>query len=431
MISLAGGTFGGGDGSQTNPYLIEDAADLDMVRSYPDKSFKLTENINVGVSPYNNGAGWTPINGFKGYFDGNGKKIYNLYINRPAEDNVGLFGLLETKNRAESFAIKICNLVLENVNVTGHNCVGALVGDFRFLCDLNREDNDEFLNNIAVSGKIVGNKMIGGLLGRCYQTFATIANLYYCVMNNCYTSATISPIAGGDYVGQLIGQVVDANEPAGFARVKCIYLRNCVGIASLRPDGGTPPIHIGNMVCGGKISFQNCFLDGNKWLCELESGHTGLTIATTADMKDISKISVMTQSVNADGYPYWSLEEDRYPELSCNCDDYLFVYGDGQYFIYDFASNDWISRGQSEPTVKEAVIYGMRRLEHIPSAAWDAFKTKSNPCIINIMDKASSEETKIKSMNIARDTTNSSDRAIFRKKFNFNEDSGVLSAINI
>ena len=431
---MAGGTFGGGDGSQTNPYLIEDAADLDMVRSYPNKNFKLTENINVGVSPYNSGVGWTPINGFKGYFDGNGKKIYNLYINRPAEDNVGLFGKIEQERSFDlNNAIVISKLVLENVNITGKNNVGALVGDYQ----INMNAGIPFgsappFNTIAVSGKINGARMVGGLIGRLYIAPSYTITYDFSIMLDCFTDATIILDAGGSYVGQLIGATQDANNniPAVRALNK-IYFKRCIGVASLRTQNNVPPAHLGNLVFTTRTVFEDCYIDGSKWPCELGKGNTGLEIVPTAYLMESEDNEIRPHFASYTQYDQWSIENGRYPNLKISSDDYLFVYGDGQYYTYDHKKNEWISHGNYEPSIKDAVANGMRCLEDIPSAAWNTFKTKSNPCIINIMDKASSEETKIKSMNIARDATNSSNSAVFRKKFNFNEDSGVLSAINI
>ena len=74
-----------------NPYLIEDVHDLNAIRFYPTKNFKLAKTINLGVYPYNTGKGWMPIDNFSGTLDGDGYKILNLYVNRPAQDNCGLF----------------------------------------------------------------------------------------------------------------------------------------------------------------------------------------------------------------------------------------------------------------------------------------------------------------------------------------------------
>ncbi len=81
--------FDGGSGTFSDPYLISTKAQLNEVRNYLDKHFKLTANITfqssdfaVGGAYYNDGAYWIPIGDaskpFTGTFDGNGKKISGL-----------------------------------------------------------------------------------------------------------------------------------------------------------------------------------------------------------------------------------------------------------------------------------------------------------------------------------------------------------------
>ncbi|MBR1373217.1 hypothetical protein IJ556_02045, partial [bacterium] len=107
--------------------------------------FVLTNDIDL--SEYSDGEGFAPIN-FKGTFDGNGHTISNLYINRPDEDNVGLFR--SAVNEGESGTIK--NLRLENVNITGDSYVGA-------VCDRYVK-----IENVAVTGEVKANGDYAGLI---------------------------------------------------------------------------------------------------------------------------------------------------------------------------------------------------------------------------------------------------------------------------
>ena len=49
----------------------------------------------IGMTPWNKGKGFHPIDGFEGNFDGNNKEISELYINRDMHHNVGLFERLQ------------------------------------------------------------------------------------------------------------------------------------------------------------------------------------------------------------------------------------------------------------------------------------------------------------------------------------------------
>ena len=67
----------------TNPYIIEDVADLNAVRNFYTKdsttpyNFKLDCHLDLKGSDFEN---WTPIPNFLGTFDGNFNCIYNLKI---------------------------------------------------------------------------------------------------------------------------------------------------------------------------------------------------------------------------------------------------------------------------------------------------------------------------------------------------------------
>jgi|GEM_PF-957476 pyruvate/2-oxoglutarate dehydrogenase complex dihydrolipoamide dehydrogenase (E3) component len=98
---------------------------------------------------------WEPIAHFTGKFDGNGKKILHLTINRSNEINSGLFGIIS--------GAEIQNLGLEDVSVTvnfiGDALVGALVG----------QSFGSTIANVYATGDVNGGStrdIIGGLVGR-------------------------------------------------------------------------------------------------------------------------------------------------------------------------------------------------------------------------------------------------------------------------
>lgn len=95
--------------------------------------------------------GWLPIGGgsksFSGVFDGSGKSIRNLMINRPEESYVGLFGKL--------YQASIRNLNLESVSVIGRSSVGGVSG---------YADHSEIVSS-SVEGVVSGEWGVGGLLG--------------------------------------------------------------------------------------------------------------------------------------------------------------------------------------------------------------------------------------------------------------------------
>jgi len=96
--------FCGGTGTLTDPYLICNAEQLDSIRVFLDKHYKLAQDINlttflsVGYPGYNDGKGWEPIGDdtkpFTGSLNGDGHRIIGLWINR-SSDYIGLFGFID------------------------------------------------------------------------------------------------------------------------------------------------------------------------------------------------------------------------------------------------------------------------------------------------------------------------------------------------
>ncbi len=112
--------FGGGDGSVSNPYQINNWSQLNSVRILPTKNFILTANLSSATPGYSGiGSAWTPIASFSGNFDGNGRTISDLTINLPTTSSVGF---------VSSLGGTISNLGLVNVNITGETRAGAFAG---------------------------------------------------------------------------------------------------------------------------------------------------------------------------------------------------------------------------------------------------------------------------------------------------------------
>ena len=180
------------------------------------------------------GTSWQPIGSnasrFSAIFDGNGYTISGLYINRPAQDHIGLFGELgsgsEIKNvgildidvKGSDFIGGLVGLSYGNIInsyvtgvVTGHNNIGGLVGsNFKDITNSNAvvtvsgnrdvgglvgENNDD--SNIIdsyASGAVSGNQHVGGLVGENNDDSNII---------NSYATGMVS--GGIDSIGGLVG----------------------------------------------------------------------------------------------------------------------------------------------------------------------------------------------------------------------------------
>ncbi|MGN0651185.1 MAG: hypothetical protein ACI4KM_12180, partial [Oscillospiraceae bacterium] len=186
-----------GDGSSGNPYQITSAAELywfaDCVKDSMQNliyysvyailmnDITLNENVldedgNLNPGPFNE---WTPIEEYRGFFDGNNKTIKGLYINLPDTDNVGFI----SKNTRVNESIN--NLTLEDFYICGKSNVGAFCG---------YTSQTTLTGCTTKNGKVVGKgDSVGGLVG--YQKWSTL--------KGCENNAVVEGY--GEYIGGISG----------------------------------------------------------------------------------------------------------------------------------------------------------------------------------------------------------------------------------
>ncbi len=198
-------------------YILMNNLDFSADSSYTDPAATGTDWNGDGNSSesiktqFTTGVGWLPITDcdttqFSGSFDGNGKTISNLFINRPTEDYQALFG-------ATSGAV-ISDLGLLDVNVTGSGEVAALVADVL----------DTYISFCYSTGSVVGDGMyLGGLVGWFSGSSVdpTIKYSYSTVgVTGTGTSANhVGGLAGGIYDGAQIHASYAAGNVSGYNNV--------------------------------------------------------------------------------------------------------------------------------------------------------------------------------------------------------------------
>ncbi len=200
------GKFAGGDGlSSETAYEIETCAELQAMKDDLTAHYKLMNDINfntdTGCEIYTTGAGFEPIgnsiNKFTGTFDGQGYIITNLFINRSDTNRIGLFGQTDAGIiDGKLVNSKIKNTGLVNVDITGYNQVGSLVG---FAGSL--------ITNSYATGTITGIfKDIGGLIGFSY----------YSSISNSYSTVNVNGVKNtGGLVGQNSGSTITNSYATG------------------------------------------------------------------------------------------------------------------------------------------------------------------------------------------------------------------------
>jgi len=149
--------FAGGDGSGGSPYQITSCTQLQAMKDALSSNFILKNDIDCSDTVnWNSGAGFLPVGHgffttpFTGLLDGDGHIIRNLFINRPGLQGVGLFGWGKGTIR---------KVGLVDVNITGSDRVGGLIGDFGG----NTTVSDCFVTGSVTAGNDGG---AGGLAGR-------------------------------------------------------------------------------------------------------------------------------------------------------------------------------------------------------------------------------------------------------------------------
>lgn len=330
---MANGNFAGGNGSANNPYLIEDAWDLNAIRNKDDAHYKLISDIDLNVLPFNDGEGWEPINYFRGTLDGNGYSIKNLYINTNSRQG-GLF-------RRINGTIK--NLLIVNPHIyseVGH--IGALAGSDYF---------GKVENVGVIGGKIQSTDSFsyaGGLVGR-----AQYARYY-----NCFTNCTVEGIR---YVGGLFGLV-------NYFVSKLYSSFSCSAVIGSQDVGGLAGRASNTNVSQFKDSF---------WDIEA-SGQTTSAIGiglTTQQMKTAQTFidAGWHEKILEDGTFVWKLKDGEYPKLWFEKSNKIFFYTDEGYKIYK--NSEWITVLTNYPSIEEFREYGMKNLDRLTNKEFRKLKS--------------------------------------------------------
>ena len=176
----------GVDFRQNGKVIINNIHQLQWMNTALNGNYELGRNIDATVTStwkgdYNNLIGFIPIGGdynsFGGSFDGKNYTISNLYINSDSfQGAAGFF------NKTEHATIR--NIGLVNVDISGYENVGGLIG----------ESNYTEISNSYVTGNVSGSENIGGLIGKSEED--TISNSY----------AEVN-ITGDKHIGGLIGNM--------------------------------------------------------------------------------------------------------------------------------------------------------------------------------------------------------------------------------
>lgn len=412
---MASGKFGGGNGSATNPYLIEDIKDLNAIRFFPDKCFKLTQSINASVYPYNNGSGWLPIANFCGQLDGDGHKIIGLYINRPNNDNIGFFS---TMYKQTNIDLNVRNLYFSHATVYGNNNVGVLAGAIDIMETVAAQTTYIF-KNIKITGMINGSNQLGALLGRVVWDGTFIWQPNFIINSRMSVQITLKS-SGADYSGLFAYGNLKAPIKVSHVISDCTFSNMVSGSpTSLNPNHWP-------RTDTNQVTYDSCYFSKQNWPYGTVNAGLSLSDLSTNKLSDFDK------QVEADGSRVWNFNKGvRVPELNLFLVKKHFIKTSQGYYIYDFNSSSWVKKFDTIYTREQLFANAMENVKKIPFQAWASLKAmlpnnETTFELLDVLEESNGTTYQESVLNMDLDTTHtvSADKKLFSKKITFVDSDG-------
>ena len=249
--------FGGGSGTEYDPYLIYTGAELAYLaysvnsgNSYSGNYFLLMNNIDLC------GIEWTPIGvgsnysrfetAFRGNFDGQFHTILGLNITQTTSNNIGLFGSLYNAT-VQNLQISEGYLAVEQQSSIA---AGLLVGSI---------DGNSTVNHVFVSGEVSARQMSSGIC--CVGL--VVGHVYYngaSVVKNIVAIGSVTGYSSG--YNSYVGGVVGVKNTSG--KTGALTVDSCLFIGSVNASDYSSHSYAGGILgisCGGE-SIQNCIFIG-------------------------------------------------------------------------------------------------------------------------------------------------------------------------
>ena len=276
--------FNGGTGTADDPYLIRrpaQLANLSTILNQEGVYVKLQSDIDLTSYLEDEefaDEGWVPIGTssepFKGTVIGNGKKIKGLFINRPAEANVGLFGYLDGAD--------ISDLTIEATTITGSSNIGTLAG-YATNCSIT---NCHVTISYSLSAIDEGNA--GGLLGMTSNSI---------ISNSKVLMSGTSIAVKGKYVGGTIGvsskcTITDCNVETSITNAEVDYFGGFTGNAI---DGTT----IDNVTVNIVQNSNNDYIGGLMGHCNNTTISNAIVIGEITGLSYVAGIIADAEGSNS------------------------------------------------------------------------------------------------------------------------------------
>jgi hypothetical protein len=345
--------YGGGAGTQDDPYLIRTAEQMNAIgasRGDWGKHFQLRADIDLSEyadAAYNIIGTGSASESFSGIFDGNDHKIYSFSLKTARQQYTGLFGYVggQVKNlgliNPDIFSQgshvgalvgylafgTITSCYARSANVTGDDYIGGLIGSCTgrvyksystgsvvgdsYVGGLIGLIDDGTINTSYSKASVSGNREVGGLAGKTIDEAS--------VVNNCYATGSVN---GSTYVGGLVGQV---------ERGRAF---NCYSTGNVSGDQ-----YVGGFTGYIRVlgSVTHCFWDTQTSAWSTSPGGTG---KTTEEMQTITTFT----DEGWDFMDFWTICDGmNYPVLIWQIPAADFLCPDGVDFIdFAFFATHWL-----------------------------------------------------------------------------------------
>lgn len=284
-----------GNGTESDPYLIKDAYDLQWFLDQTitaGKYYKLVNDLVISSDGSSIYEQWEPRQVFEGTFDGNGNTISGDMIIKPNSSvtqgcgfvgwNVGTIKGLKVdayvaieNGQDKSFLPQIGGIAGKNegviINCTVSGQVGAGFAEYAgFIGGIAGNNAAGTIENCSNSANIWGNEYsnssspayVGGIAGINSYNGSKSGYIKGCT-NSGKIEGAINPSAGTCYVGGITGR-----NQGTTSSVKCFITDACIN------NGVVGIIRSGTNYYGGLAGYN----DGNVCTCCIDQSTTGLII---------------------------------------------------------------------------------------------------------------------------------------------------------
>ena len=353
-----------GEGTAEKPFQITSYDDLKNVGKHEfglDAHYELqgfyasesaTDNCVDGVC-----AGFEPIGGtegFSGTFTGNRAGIFNLTINRPDEDYVGLFTKLNP-------GAKVSGIGLAQSTIVGRNYVGSIAG----------LDKGADLERVGAEKDLVvrGNNYVGMVVGAKEGGSAKYNHVNGTVEGNDYVGSFAGSSKNASYTDNLSWASVQGNaNVGGFVGIdSASAYTNIYSVSHVLGNA-----NVGNLAgASEKSTYKSVYYDGEVW--QFDNSSVGKSL-TTAEMLD---------SASYEGWEFGTVwlkhAADAYPILA---------WTDGVKLIYPVRTHD--VKFQMEGSGTEEDPFLVKTYDDLKAIGYGKYKLSAVYRLANDIDASAS-----------------------------------------